>query len=193
MHVNGSRTRSGYRVGVEPSVVSVVVAAGNLKVLTVDLCSNKPLIGCYRHLFLHVSLWKKPSGSQRKPVTDAVAVVPQFGQQGSCFLFPVVLIDPCLHLVYEPVLGLFVAVVYLLIRNNFYYNIPLTHKRLHMLLRNYANGNRRPKIARYLFKVNKDAGHTASYRPIGARDNWNIWSVFFIARWESFFHCFPDK
>lgn len=75
-------------------------------------------------------------------------------------LLPVVLIDPCLHLVYDPVLGLLVALVYLLIRNNFYFNIPLTHKHLHMLLRNYTKGNRRPKIAGYLFKVNKDAGHS---------------------------------
>lgn len=60
-----------------------------------------------------------------------------------------------------------------------------------MLLRNYAKGNRRPKIAGYPFKVNKDAGHTASYRPIGAKNNWNIWSVFLIARWECFSTVFP--
>lgn len=59
-------------------------------------------------------------------VTDTASVVPQFGQQGPCFPSPVVLIDPGLHLVYDPVLGLFIALVYLLIRNNFYYNIPLT-------------------------------------------------------------------
>lgn len=88
--------------------------------------------------------------------------------------------DPCLHLVYDPVLGLFVALVYLLIRNNFYYNIPLTH--MLMLLRNSAKANGRPKIAGYPFKVNKDAGHTTSYRPIGVKDNCNIWSVFLIAR-----------